>query len=150
MRYFAYGSNLDATQMRRRCPDSRPLGPARLDFYRLRFDGSSANWSMAAVANITPSALRMVWGALYEVSEADLELLDEFEHVPVNYHRFVVTVESEDHGTSEAVTYLRTPKQLGAPTAEYLGVVLKGAMDNHLSVEYLAELVEQAALTIGD
>ncbi len=146
MRYFAYGSNLDAAQMRRRCPDSKPLGPARLDHYGLRFDGASQNWSKAAVANIVPSPLRAVWGVLYDVSEADLLLLDGYEHVPLNYRRLVVSVESPQLGVCEAVAYLRDPRELGTPTIEYLGAIFKGAMDNHLSIDYLAELVEQAAI----
>ena len=39
--YFAYGSNLDPTQMRRRCPTSAPAGPATLDGWRLAFGGHS-------------------------------------------------------------------------------------------------------------
>ena len=34
--YFAYGSNLDAAQMRARCPSAKLLGAAILDGYRLR------------------------------------------------------------------------------------------------------------------
>ncbi|MDY0002073.1 MAG: gamma-glutamylcyclotransferase family protein [Polyangia bacterium] len=35
--YFAYGSNLDQAQMRRRCPTAAPIGPATLDGWRLAF-----------------------------------------------------------------------------------------------------------------
>lgn len=40
--YFAYGSNLDGAQMRRRCPSARLVGAAILDGYRLGFAGQSA------------------------------------------------------------------------------------------------------------
>jgi len=42
--YFAYGSNLDGAQMRRRCPSARLVGAAILDGYRLGFAGQSAAW----------------------------------------------------------------------------------------------------------
>jgi hypothetical protein len=42
--YFAYGSNLDAAQMRARCPSAKLLGAAILDGYRLGFAGQSAAW----------------------------------------------------------------------------------------------------------
>ena len=32
--YFAYGSNMNSAAMRRRCPDARAVGPARLEGYR--------------------------------------------------------------------------------------------------------------------
>ena len=41
--YFAYGSNLDAAQMRARCPSAKLLGAAILDGYRLGFAGQSAH-----------------------------------------------------------------------------------------------------------
>ena len=37
MLYFAYGANLDASQMRLRCAGARGVGKARLDDYRFCF-----------------------------------------------------------------------------------------------------------------
>jgi len=41
---FAYGSNLDPAQMRRRCPRARPGRRATLYGYRLAFGGHSQAW----------------------------------------------------------------------------------------------------------
>jgi gamma-glutamylcyclotransferase len=40
--YFAYGSNLDVEQMKRRCPESKVLVPGCLRGYRLDFTWRSS------------------------------------------------------------------------------------------------------------
>lgn len=37
--YFAYGSNINLTQMEYRCPDATPLMPVMLHGYELTFRG---------------------------------------------------------------------------------------------------------------
>jgi gamma-glutamylcyclotransferase len=144
MYYFAYGSNMSAGQMQRRCPGSKPLGAAELDCYGLRFDGKCQNWSDAAVANITPRATEVVWGVLYDVTEAHLRTLDSFEYVPVNYRRFLVSVKSAELGSCKATTYMRAPRSVGTPTVEYLSTLLDGGRENGLPADYLAGLVRLA------
>jgi hypothetical protein len=57
--YFAYGSNLDEVQMRRRCPQAVLVGPARLLGHRLVFSGWWPGRSAAAsTATATASAAR--------------------------------------------------------------------------------------------
>lgn len=144
MYYFAYGSNLSRQQMTERCPGSRVVGIAWLESYRLRFDGHSANWNNTAVANITPSALHLVWGVLYEVTAAHLAQLDEFEHAPVNYWRWSVRLRSPRLGWVEAVTYLRPPLVAGHPSSRYIARVLEGALDQGLPPAYVAEVAVAA------
>jgi gamma-glutamylcyclotransferase len=141
--YFAYGSNLDTTQMQRRCPGSRPLGPAVLRGYDFRFDGVSQNWSHAAAANVVPSPTSTVWGALYEMSAENLAELDRFEP---NYERSTVDVVSKKLGHVSAVTYLRAPRERGRPSPEYLATILRGAKENDLPEEYLSNVVAIAGL----
>ena len=66
MIYFAYGSNLNPTQMAERCPGHRSLGVARLPDHRLCFPRYSRTWRCAS-AGFEASPGDVVWGALYEV-----------------------------------------------------------------------------------
>lgn len=78
MHYFAYGSNLDPVQMRRRCPRSTPLGRATLRQHRLVFPRPCAHWG-GGVAGIEPHEPSNVEGVLYHLTDADLAALDACE-----------------------------------------------------------------------
>lgn len=143
MYYFAYGSNLDITQMQRRCPGSRPIGRAKLSGYNFQFDGLSQNWSHAAAANIIPAKGKAVWGALYEMSDQNQVELDRYEP---NYERATLEVESEKFGRVMAITYLRSARKLGRPSPEYLSAIVKGAKDNDLPRDYVQTVVALADL----
>jgi len=147
MLYFAYGSNMGNEQMQRRCPGSIPMGPAKLANYGLRFDGVSQNWSGAAVANIEPATGHEVWGSLYEVGEEHLRSLDRFEHAPVNYRRRLMKVMSTKMGQREAVAYIRTGRDLGSSNDRYVWEVLKGAIQNRIPIDYLAQIVSKSGVS---
>jgi gamma-glutamylcyclotransferase (GGCT)/AIG2-like uncharacterized protein YtfP len=145
MLYFAYGSNLDPVQMLERCPDSRRYGTARLEHYRIHFDGSSSNWNGGAAANITPAYEHEVWGVLYELSGEDLARLDQFEHMPVSYQRFVVRALRPNGVACEAVAYLRLPQGQGVPAPAYVLTILAGATAHGLPPAYIRRLWTKAA-----
>ena len=44
IKYFAYGSNLDLPQMKRRCPSSKLISKGSLSDYRLTFNRFSSGW----------------------------------------------------------------------------------------------------------
>ena len=85
--YLAYGSNLNLTQMRWRCPDARVLGTAEIADYRLLFKGSKTG----SYLTIEPFAGGKVPVAVWEVSIADEERLDRYEgylpHLRQQLHR---------------------------------------------------------------
>ena len=70
--YFAYGSNMDASAMARRCPRSKALGPARLLRHRLAV--MREGW--LTIARDPRSA---VHGVLWELALADVPALDRYE-----------------------------------------------------------------------
>jgi len=106
MYYFAYASNLNQKQMRERCPDSKPLFKAILPNHKLIFAGWRRKWR-GGVATIKPSRDEKVYGAVYEISERCLRILDGHEDYPTVYDRFNVLVIKEDGEALEAVTYIR-------------------------------------------
>jgi gamma-glutamylcyclotransferase (GGCT)/AIG2-like uncharacterized protein YtfP len=133
--YFAYGSNLDADQMRDRCPSSSPLGPARLEGHRLGFTHFSKRWGGGS-ADVIPAPDAVVWGVLYGLNADDLARLDRFEG---GYER--ITVEVAGHATVlEAVSYAVREKRDYVPPAAYLEKMLRWGEHWALPPSYLEEL----------
>ena len=65
MLYFAYGSNLNLFQMKRRCKDSIFLKKYQLNGYKLNFR------SKYRAADIEKNKNSSVPGALFEISKSD-------------------------------------------------------------------------------
>jgi gamma-glutamylcyclotransferase (GGCT)/AIG2-like uncharacterized protein YtfP len=144
MFYFAYGSNMNWSQMQRRCPSSRFACVARLPDY----DFGIARHSRlrdCGTANIFQEKGSEVWGVVYEVSDVDMQTMDGFED---GYRRQTLLVHSpDDHQRSlEVITYI-APKESGVPlpNAEYKRLVLEGARYWKLPPEYCLMLERIAA-----
>ncbi len=73
MYYFAYGSNMNHKQMKKRYPNSKFIKRAFLEGYEFVYDGYSAILK-GAVANIIKSPSDKVWGGLFEINEDDLKI----------------------------------------------------------------------------
>ena len=119
--YFAYGSNLDPEQMRRRCPSTEAVGPARLPEHRLFFAGASRNWNGGGTATLEPDPTVHVPGFLYRISGDDLADLDRYEG---SYRRERLAVHVPRGDESLAWVYIRkndTP--IRAPSRRYLAVM---------------------------
>ena len=102
--YFAYGSNMDQSQMKERCPDSVLLGKAVLKDYQLAFTIFSPK-RLCGCADIVASKNKVVWGLLYHLTSKDLEKLDICEGHPVHYKRCTVSVIDDMGNSIEAETY---------------------------------------------
>src|SRR5262245_41566749 len=107
MLYFAYGSNLDWTQMSSRCPSARFVCVARLPAHRLAF----TRWSprrQCGTADVVAAAGETVWGVAYDLAAADFVPLDEYEGCIMGqagnaYDRIETTV-FRDGATAQPVT----------------------------------------------
>lgn len=129
MYYFAYASNLSRRQMAERCPEAKPKFTARLPHYKLIFAGWSRKWR-GGYATIRQSRGDVVMGALYEISERGLRLLDKHEDYPSSYDHLKVKVVTEDGDFVEAVTYIRVGQaEETKPSPEYLAIIQKGYKD---------------------
>ncbi|MDX1510610.1 MAG: gamma-glutamylcyclotransferase family protein [Nitriliruptorales bacterium] len=138
--YFAYGSNLSAEQMRRRCPAAVALGVARLADHRLAFTRWSPVWR-GGVADVVPSAGAAVWGLLWQLTDEDLQALDGHEGHPVNYRRSLHTVEATGLGPHDAWVYEVVDKRSFVPPASaYLEILLESAALLGLPAAHLAEV----------
>ncbi|MFB6373167.1 MAG: gamma-glutamylcyclotransferase family protein [Bradymonadaceae bacterium] len=145
MYYFAYGSNLDVSQMTDRCPEAEPVGTALLRDHTLAFGGHSPNWE-GAPATVVPDEEADVPGLVYEVSYDEIRVLDHYEGHPVRYERRLESVFHRDEGTTrKAQIYIKeVDGPLGHPPASYLSV-LKEAYE---TLGFDLEILERA-LALG-
>ena len=132
--YFAYGSNLNRVEMDIRCPAAKPLVPAELREWQLAFRG---------VADIEPALGSSVPGALWVLTDADVDSLDVYEGAPTFYRRLAVTVET-DTGPREAMTYVMTGQSyLGLPSESYYGRIVAGYRDWELPLAELGRALRE-------
>jgi hypothetical protein len=108
--YFAYGSNMHPVQMQKRCPDSRLIGPVRLDGWHITFSPkhSGANiYQLHCAAESETQAADMgpnVWGIAYEISEKDEAVLDICESVAQNSYEKTI-IPCPDFKNTELLVY---------------------------------------------
>jgi len=127
MLYFAYGSNLNHFQMKRRCKDSFFFKKINLSNFRLTFR------SKYRAADIEPKKNSIVLGALFEISKSDEKKLDVYEDFPILYKKYYFTYYGK-----KVMTYTMNKKTPFAyPTERYLNVVKKGYKDCNLKIKYL-------------
>ena len=127
MLYFAYGSNLNHFQMKRRCKDSVFLKKINLSNFKLTFR------SKYKAADIESKKNSIVPGALFEISKSDEKKLDFYEDHPILYKKYYFTYYGK-----KVMTYEMVKKTLFAyPTERYLNVVKSGYKDCCLDISYL-------------
>ena len=127
MLYFAYGSNLNHFQMKRRCKDSKFLKKYELKGYRLTFR------SKYKAADIEKKRNSIVPGGLFEISKSDEKKLDVYEDYPILYKKIYF-----DYYNSKVMTYTMVSKsEFRYPTERYLNVVKRGYRDCKLDRKYL-------------
>ena len=139
MYYFAYGSNLYWPQMARRCPSSRFVCAARLNNYQFGITRHS-RLRECGTANVFPVNGKEVWGAVYNVSDADLIVMDSFED---GYRREILTVNPIDDGDKpiDVLVYVaEIESNVPLPNAEYKRLILAGAKHWRLPSAYLTML----------
>lgn len=143
MFYFAYGSNMDETQMQGRCPESLFVGIGVLGGYRLGFT-RYAQSRKGGVADIVCEPDCSVWGLVYKVTAKDLDLLDSFEGKGKAYDRTTVAVRFLDGRMVEAETYYVINKQTDTkPSEEYLALLLNAAKKHKFPVGYVSKYIRR-------
>ena len=139
MYYFAYGSNMNWPQMQRRCPSAKFVCVACLPNYQFGITRHS-RLRDCGTANVFSSAGAAVWGIVYDVSDADLIVMDGFED---GYRREFLSVRPANNGDA-SITALVYVAEIDAnvplPNAEYKRVLVEGAKHWQLPAPYLAML----------
>jgi hypothetical protein len=157
MWYFAYGSNLNARAVAEWCrhyghrpPAMKPGKPAILDNYRVCFPIFSEYWA-GGIGDIVYDPGKYVAGALFDLSESDLKVLDlkvgrkldaADKEIGV-YKRIEVKVSPLAKGDAvEAITYqgISVEKYHIPPTQHYMDLVIQGAYSHGLSMMWISYL----------
>ena len=127
MLYFAYGSNLNHFQMKRRCKDSIYLKNINLKNFRLTFR------SKYRAADIEYKKNSIVPGGLFEISKSDEKKLDVYEDYPNLYKKYYFYYYGK-----KVMTYTMVKKSFFRfPTERYLDIVKKGYKNCKLNNKYL-------------
>ena len=152
--YFAYGSNLFLEQMQKRIGgEPKVIGAACLENHRLGFTILSKTWK-GGVADIVPEAGSKVWGAIYELTEEQLEKIDHYEGYRKDrdpkknfYNRVEVEVIDKRGVKQPCLTYQaevgdeKMRKYLyHRPSEKYYEVIRKGGKDHGLPEEFFEHL----------
>jgi len=133
MLYFAYGSNLNHFQMKKRCKDSVFLKKINLTNFTLNFR------SKYRAADIEPKQNSIVPGALFEISKSDEKKLDIYEDYPILYRKYYFTYYGK-----KVMTYRMTKKTpFMFPTEKYLNVIKRGYKDCLLDVKFLHKALKK-------
>ena len=127
MLYFAYGSNLNHFQMKRRCKDSVFIKKFELKGFKLTFR------SKYRAADIEKKRNSIVPGALFEISKSDEKKLDVYEDFPILYKKIYFKYHNK-----KVMTYTMVKKtEFRYPTERYLNVIKRGYKDCKLNKSYL-------------
>ena len=132
MLYFAYGSNLNHFQMKRRCKDSVYLKKINLKDFKLTFR------SKYRAADIEPKKNSIVPGGLFEISKNDEKKLDIYEDFPILYKKHYFT-----YYRKKVMTYTMTKKTgFTFPSERYLNIIKKGYKDCNLDNRILKKALK--------
>ena len=127
MLYFAYGSNLNHFQMKKRCKDSKFLKKINLKNFRLTFR------SKYRAADIDRRKNSTVSGGLFEISKSDEKKLDVYEDFPILYKKFYFRYYGK-----KVMTYIMVKKTpFKYPTDKYLNIIKHGYKDCKLDKIFL-------------
>ena len=133
MLYFAYGSNLNHFQMKRRCKDSVFLKKINLKDFRLTFR------SKYRVADIEPKKNSIVIGALFKISKSDEKKLDVYEDYPILYKKHYFYYYGK-----KVMTYTMVKKSVFKfPNERYLDIVKRGYKDCGIDKKFLNNALKQ-------
>jgi len=137
---FAYGSNMCSGRFR--AYGLSPEGGGRaaiLPAHRLVFNKRSQDGS--GKANVEGCELEHVWGVLYVIPDAELEILDTGEGT--GYRRVRIEVRINDVDAGEAWAYLASGPTNGPvlrPYTWYKRFLVEGAREHFLPPDYIAVL----------
>ncbi|TMA11206.1 MAG: gamma-glutamylcyclotransferase [Deltaproteobacteria bacterium] len=141
MYYFAYGSNMNWTQMAQRCPSARFVSVARLKDHRFAITRQSRR-RLCGTADVLPESGSEVWGVVYQLDDCELGVLDGFED---GYGREKMYVDPIGDGRRplEAWVYVAEKETCPPlPNGLYKRLIVEGARHWKLPEAYI-EMLER-------
>lgn len=130
--YVAYGSNLNISQMARRCPTAKIYGVGVLNNWELLFRGNARGCGVATIQRKVGSVVPV---GLWEIEPRDEKNLDTYEGYPFLYGKQNVYVTMQDGSRKKAMVYIMTPghNPIG-PSSVYEDTIRIGYEDFDLDI----------------
>ena len=147
--YIAYGSNLNISQMRMRCPGARIIGTSVIEDYQLLFKGSKTG----SYLTIEPMEGAEVPVVIWEVTESDEKALDRYEGYPNFYYKNEMNLDIKGIRTGkvrrrEAFVYImHENRPIGIPSIPYMQTCIRGyddfGFDRRVLIDAYLKCVEE-------
>lgn len=132
MKYIAYGSNLNLSQMSRRCPSAKAVGVAMLKDWQLTFRG---------VATIEKEIGKMTPVGVWEIDDQSECALDRYEGYPHLYRKEYLEVECNGE-TMKCLVYIMNGCHPNLPNIGYYESIQQGYHDVGLDESFLIQALE--------
>lgn len=144
--YIAYGSNLNITQMRVRCPKARIIGISVVPDYELLFKGSQTGSYLTIEEKEGASVPVAVW----ETTDTDEAALDRYEGYPTFYYKkeMVLLIKGIKSGRirerSVYVYIMHENRKIGIPSVHYIRTCMEGYRAFGFDENVLFEAIEKS------
>ena len=135
MLYFAYGSNLNHKQMRRRCKGSRFVKKFNLKGYKLIFSHYKES-NTYGHANVVKSKRFKVVGGIWQISKKNENCLDIYEDFPTYYQKKYFSLKGK-----KVLFYIQNKFFRKKPTSTYLHTIIEGYKDCKLNLTFLKKKI---------
>jgi len=133
--YFAYGSNMDANQMNRRCPGAECAGTATLEGYRFIIN-------KRGYATLSAETCSQVYGVIWLLSNEHEKALDRYEGYKQGLYDKCFRIacrRNEDH--VPCLVYIDHRNQsAGHPRAGYMERIIDAAVAHEFPDTYVGML----------
>ena len=131
-----------------RVPSATVRGVAELPGYRLAWHKKSNDGSGKCDVVVEPNAT--VFGVVYEVPKAEKGNLDRAEGLGAGYNEKTITVRMDDADLDVLVYFATSIDGERQPYSWYKALVVAGAKENRLPLEYIAALELAASIKDAD
>ena len=138
--YLAYGSNLNVSQMRHRCPDAKPVGTSVIEDYELLFKGSKTG----SYLTIEPKNGEKVPVAVWEVTQSDEEKLDFYEGFPKFYYKKNMELTVNSRKITAFLYIMHEERKFGIPSRQYMRTCMEGYRDFGFDQNFLETALEKS------
>ena len=138
MLYFAYGSNLNHKQMKKRCKDSKYLKTYILKSHTLSFSHMT-NKTIYGHANIIKKLNSEVPGAIWSISKKDEKSLDFYEGVDYKYY----SKKYFKINKKKVLVYIQKKYFIKKPNSTYLHTIIQGYKDCKIDLDYLKKKIQK-------
>ncbi|KAF6198477.1 hypothetical protein GE061_008225 [Apolygus lucorum] len=148
-KYFAFGSNLLTQRIHLNNPTAKRYDVGVLEKYRLDFGYLAKRWG-GYVATIVPDERAVVWGAIWDIGDENLEDLDRQEGVKDSVYRPLevpVKTPSGEVVTCRCYCLVNQPSYPEVPNVPnllpskvYMDTVIRGAIESRLPEDYVKML----------